>query len=78
MRSGLEPNAAYETAFRFYAGHAGSNVVPKFEVPEIDGIYRIVWTDVLSANRDDLSRSEALLAAPQRVSNRFLLKATRK
>ena len=76
LPAAVAPNAVYNPRILFSAGRAGSNVVPKFEVDPIDGLYRIVWTDSPLTVRDDTAPAE-LLPLDQRVSNRFLLKTVR-
>jgi len=74
----VTPNAVYNPRILFYAGRAGSNVAPKFEVDPIDGMYRIVWTTSPSLTRDEPQKPGDLLPLEQRVSNRFLFKTARK
>ena len=37
----------YRDTLNVFAGHPGSNVDPKFDVPEIEGVYRMRWEGVL-------------------------------
>lgn len=56
-----------------FAAPAGSNVVPTFVFPEVDGVYRLLWDRAVSRYEGGPLDPEALLPVAQRTSNRFVL-----
>ncbi len=54
------------------SGLPGSNLYPQFEVAEIPGEYRLVWSDVVIPYNDP-ARAGEVLPLEQRTSNRFTL-----
>lgn len=63
---------SYEFGVPLFAAKPDANAAPKFTVPEIPGVYRIVWSDALSSYQDKLPFG-AQLPLDQRVSNSFTL-----
>src|SRR6266545_858968 len=45
----IEAGQEYQGALHLFAGYPTSNVYPKFETPQISGVYRLVWDNVLTS-----------------------------
>lgn len=63
----IEPGGTFSHTVHVFAGHAGSNVHPQFEVPEIAGMYRLVWHALVH----DYDGEGSPLPLRERVSNTF-------
>lgn len=64
----IEPGGTFSHTVHVFAGHAGSNVHPQFEVTEIEGMYRLVWHALV---HDYVDGSGSPLPLRERVSNTF-------
>lgn len=70
----VESDAVYEYTLHVFAAPRGSTTFPQFEVPEIDGTYRLVWHAPVH-DYDHDSPSGTPLTLENRVSNNFTLRA---
>lgn len=69
----VQPGEEYRDTVRVFGGRPSTNVYPKFDVAEIPGVYRLVWSDVLRSYDDRSYPFGEALPAEQRTSNRFAL-----
>lgn len=67
----LGPGQTIERELLVFGGDPGCNCVPKFEVEDREGVYRMVLTDVTSSFDPGSHPFGPLLPAEQRRSNRF-------
>jgi hypothetical protein len=68
----VAPDAVYEYTLHVFAAPRGSNTLPQFEVPVVDGTYRLVWHAPV---HDYHSSPSTPLTLENRVSNNFRLRA---
>jgi len=64
--------ATYDSQLWVFGANPNTNIAPKFFLPDIPGIYRIVWRDALSSYKNDVEFGTPL-PFEQRISNRFAL-----
>ena len=64
---------SYEFRIPLFAAKPDANAEPKFTVPDIPGVYRIVWSDALSSYDENKQPFGTPLSLEQRVSNSFTL-----
>lgn len=69
----IEPGQTYTDTLRLFAGHPSNNTYPKFEVGDVDGIYRLVWHQVVHDYDEDRQGFGDPLALEERISNAFVL-----
>ena len=69
----IESNATFEHTLMVRAGLPSSDIQPRFEVDELEGIYRIVWIDVLETYDPDSFPFGKQIPVAMRVSNEFLI-----
>lgn len=62
---------SYDNILQIHAGLPSSDIEPRFEVDEIEGIYRIVWIDVLESFDPDSYPFGEQIPLEQRLSNTF-------
>ncbi len=67
----IAPRATYADTLRVFAGYPTNNTYPKFNVQEIDGVYRLVWQGV---HNYDVNRPGVSLPIEDGISNIFLLR----
>jgi hypothetical protein len=70
----IRPGATYADTLRVFAGKPASDVYPQFTVPEVEGIYRLVWGSVVHDYNDRRQGFGEPLPLAERISNPFLLK----
>jgi hypothetical protein len=69
----IKAGQEYQGTLHLFAGYPASNVYPKFETPQISGVYRLVWHNVLTSFDSGAYPSGPELSKDQRVSNSFRL-----
>lgn len=69
----VPPGATYADTLALFGAPPGSNVMPVFVFPEIQGVYRMVWTQAYATFDTLAGRPGELLPLEQRVSNAFVL-----
>lgn len=69
----IGPGQMHKNTIAFFAGHPSNNVYPKFRVDEVEGIYRLVWHDVVHNYNPDRPGFGDPLVLEERISNAFLL-----
>lgn len=71
----INPGEEYQYVFEIEAARTGSNAGPQFEVAEIPGSYRLVWTWTYSIWPPDFAKPRAEREPPleARVSNTFVI-----
>jgi hypothetical protein len=70
----IQPGETYGDTLSIFSAHADRNMVPIFEVEDVEGIYRLVWPDVVynyDMNRPGFGDP---LPVQARISNRFVLR----
>lgn len=65
--------ATYADTLELFGAPAGSNVLPTFVFPELEGVYRLVWTGAYASFDTVSLEPGAALPPEQRVSNPFVL-----
>lgn len=65
----VEPGRTHEHTLRVSAGRSSSNLHPRFEVEEVAGTYRMVWSGPVHPDGE----GGAKLPAEKRISNAFVL-----
>jgi hypothetical protein len=68
----IQPASVRTDTLELFAGYVSNNVWPKFEVDDLDGVYRLVW-DVLSTYGENVPGFGDLLPLDRRISNPFEL-----
>lgn len=69
----IRPGATFSDTLDLMGAPPGSNVMPAFVFPEIEGVYRLVWFQALSSPPDSSGGSGSRLDERYRVSNPFVL-----
>ncbi len=64
----VAPGATFRAEFGINAGRPGTNAEPKFEVSQVDGVYRVVWGSLTY-----VGPGSGVVPASERTSNRFAL-----
>lgn len=70
----IAPGETYGDTLRVRAGLPSSRIQPTFAVDEVEGIYRMVWTDVVHDFDFDRQGLGDLLPPEDRISNSFILR----
>ena len=70
----IQPNATFADTLRLWGAPPGSNIAPRFNRADLDGTYRLVWDDVLSAFDPNSYPFGSQISFGDRVSNRFALR----
>lgn len=69
----IEEGAVFSDTLHLVGAPPGSNVLPAFVFPEIEGVYRLVWFQALRASPDSTGGDAGRLEERYRVSNPFVL-----
>lgn len=69
----IGPGEVFEDTLHFFGAPAGSNLVPAFAFAEVQGVYRLLWTQAVTRHEEGRVDPTALLPLEQRTSNRFVL-----
>jgi hypothetical protein len=71
----IESDVVYSDTLRVSAARQGSNEYPQFEVPDLEGTYRLVWPMPVHEYDFDNPPSGRPLPLESRISNNFELRA---
>jgi hypothetical protein len=69
----IEPGATFSDTLALMGAPPGSNVLPAFVFPEIEGVYRLVWSQAFARPADSAGDEGQRLEERYRVSNPFVL-----
>jgi len=69
---------AYQSSVFVFGGYPDNNYAPKFPITDLDGVYRLKWTQILSSYDSEALKFGNPLPDEWRVSNRFRLVAERR
>ena len=69
----IPPGGGYGDTLRVFGAPPGSNVLPTFVFPEVEGVYRLVWIHAYRVYDADQPEQGERLPLDQRVSNAFAL-----
>ena len=69
----IPPGGGYGDTLRVFGAPPGSNVLPTFVFPEVEGVYRLVWIHAYRVYDADSPEDAQRLPLQQRVSNAFAL-----
>lgn len=69
----IQPGATFADTLDLMGAPPGSNVMPAFVFPEIEGVYRLVWFQAMESPPDSVGGAGARLEERYRVSNPFVL-----
>ena len=68
----VAPGGTHQSIISIFAGYPGSNYFPQFGTTAITGVYRAVWTEVVTDYQDRLPFGNPL-PLPHRISNQFTI-----
>jgi hypothetical protein len=68
----VAPGGTHQSIISIFAGYKGSNYFPQFNITDIPGVYRAVWTEVVTDYQDRLPFGNPL-PLEHRVSNQFTI-----
>lgn len=72
----IRPGATYRDTLEVFAGLPGSNYYPKFEVAEVEGVYRLRWEKALTSFDPDRYPFGEPVPLAIRTSREFVLRVS--